>query len=419
MPEATLTPDPPTPGGSVALGTRSPAWIGSGADSVIQIFLPGVADRHVALVEREDGWWASEGRGPARINGAVLRGTVRLEDGDTLEVTPGYRYRFSNGVVQPAVASSPAPAPVKKRRRSRSARAPRTDRPWAMIAVIVTVVLVVAVTVVVMWRASRAARISAPLTDRQADEFDSLLVVAYDHVERGNTLLELGLSDVAAQEFARGVNALAVSDLRSLPQVKPRIEALEASVAAIYRERRLTVPHAYASARTSLSPEKLRAASLSVEKFAAAFAQVESAYQARFREPIFVSGRDHAEHLSLYGAGGALDLRTKTMTPSEVQFIINECKSRAIRVKDFSQDSILRRQVEAAVAAGLLDRAGTGLHLHIDRFAKQRDHWTVSNSHQQELEPGHVSHCELGAIVQALVLTAFERCVVKHGTVEA
>lgn len=379
MPEPTLAPVPPTPGGPVTLGTRSPAWIGSDADSVIQIFLPGVADRHVALVEREDGWWVSEGHGQARINGTVLRGTVRLRDGDTLEVTPGYRYQFSSGVA-PAVADAPvaAPAPVKRRRRRRSARLPGAERPWAMIGVIMAAVLVVAATAVVVWRTSRAARMSAPLTDAQADEFDSLLVVAYDHVERGNTLLELGLSDVAAQEFARGVNALAVSDLRSLPQVKPRIEALEASVAAIYRERRLTVPRAYAGARPSLSPEKLRTASLSVEQFAAAFAAVESAYQARFGEPIFVSGRDHAEHLSLYGAGGALDLRTKTMTPSEVQFVINECRSRAIRVKDFSQDSILRRQVAAAVAAGLLDRAGTGLHLHIDRFANQRDRWTVS-----------------------------------------
>jgi hypothetical protein len=377
MSEPTLTPLPPTPGRTVTLGARSPAWIGSGVDGVIQIFLPGVADRHVALVEREDGWWVSEGRGQARLNDSALHGSVRLQDGDTLEVTPGCRYQFSTGVVQPEVVPSPVPVPVKKRRR-RSAGPPRTERPWAMIAVVVTIALVVTVTVVGVWRASQAARKSAPLTDAQADEFDSLLAVAYDHVERGNTLLELGLSDVAAQEFARGVNALAVSDLRSLPQVKPRIEALEASVAAIYRDRRIAVPRAYAGAKTSLSPEKLRAASLSVEQFAAAFSQIEAAYQARFREPIFVSGRDHAEHLSLYGAGGAIDLRTKTMTPPEVQFVINECKSRAIRVKDFSQDSILRRQVDAAVAAGLLDRAGTGLHLHIDRFANKRDRWTVS-----------------------------------------
>jgi hypothetical protein len=419
MPEPTLTPVPPTPGRPVTLGTRSPAWIGGHADSVIQISLPGVADRHVALVEREDGWWASEGRGQARLSGAALRGTVRLKDGDTIEVAPGYRYQFLSGAVHTDDERPVVAAPRRKRKRRRTARPPGVGRPWAVIGVVALIVVLGLGAIFGIWRASRSEIASAPLTDAQAEEFDSLLVVAYDHVERGSTLLEMGLPDVAAQEFARGVNTLALSDLRSQPQVRPRTEALEASVAAIYRERRLTVPRAYASARTSLSPEKLRAASLSIEQFAVAFAQVESAYQSRFREPIFVSGRDHAEHLSLYGAGGALDLRTKTMTPSEVRFVINECKSRAIRVKDFSQDSILQRQVAAALAAGLLDRAGTGLHLHIDRFANKRDHWTVSNSHQQEFEPGHVSHRELGAIVQAVLLTAFEGSVVNYRTVEA
>ena len=419
MPEPALTPVLPTPGRPVTLGTRSPAWIGSSADSVIQIFLPGVADRHVALVEREDGWWASEGHGRATINGVPLRGTVHLGDGDTLEVTPGYRYQFLSGAASAVDERPVVAAPARKRKRRRPSRPPGVGRPWPLIGVVVLIVLLGLGAVFGIWRASRSETASAPLTDAQAEEFDSLLVVAYDHVERGSTLLEMGLSDVAAQEFARGVNTLALSNLRSQPQVRPRTEALEASVAAIYRERRLAVPQAYAGARSTISPDRLRAASLTVAQFTRAFTQIESAYQAQFREPIFVSGRDHAEHLSLYGAGGALDLRTKTMTPSEVQFVINECKSRAIRVKDFSRDSILQRQVAAALAAGLLDRAGTGLHLHIDRFANQRDHWTVSSSHQQELESGHVSHRELGAIVQALLLTAFERSVVKHRTIEA
>jgi hypothetical protein len=377
MPEPTLTPLPPTPGRALPLGARSPAWIGARGDSAIQVSLPGVADRHLALVEREDGWWASEGGGPATINGRRLSGTVRLSDGDTIEITPGYRYQFSSGAA--AVAVTPAaPPPSPKRRRRKAMSGPRTAKPWAMFAVIVFAAILVLATIFTAWHFTHAGTGASALTDRQADEFDSLLVIAYDHVERGSTLLEIGLPDVAAQEFARGVNTLALSDLRALPQVKPRTDALEASVAAIYRERKLTVPPAYAAARSTLSPEKLRAASLSVDQFAAAFAQVQSAFQSKFGEPIVVSGRDHAEHLTLYGSGGALDLRTKTMSPPEVQFVIAECRVRAIRVKDFSQDSILRRQVEAAVAAGLLDRAGTGLHLHIDRFAKQHDHWTVS-----------------------------------------
>ncbi len=419
MPQPALTPVLPTPGRAVALGTRSPAWIGSSADSVIQVFLPGVADRHVALVEREDGWWVSEGHGRATINGVQLHGTVHLGDGDTIEVAPGYRYQFTSGAVSAVDERPVVAAPRKKRKRRRPSQPPGVGRPWAVIGVFALIVLLGVGAVFGIWRASRNETASAQLTDAQAEEFDSLLVVAYDHVERGSTLLEMGLRDVAAQEFARGVNTLALSDLRSRPQVRPRTEALEASVAAIYRERRLAVPRAYAGARSTLSPEKLRAASLSVEQFARAFAQVESAFQAKFGESIFVSGRDHAEHLSLYGSGGALDLRTKSMTAQQVQFVVASCAARAIRVKDFSQDSILQRQVAAALAAGLLDRAGTGLHLHIDRFANHRDHWTVSYSHQQELEAGHVSHRELGAIIQALVLTPFERSVVKHRTIEA
>ena len=46
-------------------------------------------------------------------------------------------------------------------------------------------------------------------------------------------------------------------------------------------------------------------------------------------------------------------------------------------MKDFSQDSVLARQIQAAIRAGLADRAGTGVHLHIDRFANRRDAFTV------------------------------------------
>jgi hypothetical protein len=60
--------------------------------------------------------------------------------------------------------------------------------------------------------------------------------------------------------------------------------------------------------------------------------------------------------------------------------VVDACRQRGIRVKDFSQDSILQLQVAAAKRAGLLDRAGTGLHLHIDRFAGRRDRWTVTTS---------------------------------------
>jgi hypothetical protein len=53
-------------------------------------------------------------------------------------------------------------------------------------------------------------------------------------------------------------------------------------------------------------------------------------------------------------------------------------REEGIRVKDFSDDAILQAQIRSARAAGLADRAGTGLHLHVDRFPNRRDRWTVN-----------------------------------------
>jgi hypothetical protein len=101
------------------------------------------------------------------------------------------------------------------------------------------------------------------------------------------------------------------------------------------------------------------------------------AFRLRFNNSLVVTGADHAEHVSLYGRGGALDLRTRTLTADQVAFVIAACQSHGIRVKDFSRDSVLQAQIRAAQAAGLYDRAGTGNHLHIDRFPNRRDRWTV------------------------------------------
>lgn len=420
MPVPSLAPIAPTRGVPLTLGGASPVWIGSAPDAGLQLFLPGVADRHVALTEREDGWWLTPGRGVTLLNGAPLSAAQALADGDVIEVAPGYRYRFTSGAEEAAAAPLPsAPPPRARKKRQKPIGGARRSRPIAPIAIAVVAVLLVAAAAGAIWFGLfRAEKAGGVLTDEQGMQVDSLMVVAYDHVERGSTLLELGLPDVAADEFARGVNTLALSSYRNHPAVKPRIEALEASVAAIYRDRKLTVPPKYASSRTTLRPDQLRQASLSAPQFAAAFGQVASGFEARFGTAIAVTGRDHAEHLSLYGPGGALDLRSRTMTPEQLAFVVSECRSRGIRVKDFSQDSILQRQIAAATKAGLLDRAGTGLHLHIDRFANRRDSWTVS-LHLQELEPAHVGDGDFVAVPEGVVLAAVERLVVDAGAVQA
>jgi hypothetical protein len=232
---------------------------------------------------------------------------------------------------------------------------------------------------VLLWRARQVGK-PAPgeLTIEQATVLDSLLRETYDHIERGTALLSIGASAQALREFADGINILQVHPLRSHPAVAPRILALEGAVAGIYRENKLAVPSGFVAGRpagTLLSTAL--AASLTAADFRLRFEEVRSLFQGRFGQPLVVTGSDHSEHLSLYGPGGALDLRSRDLSADRIQFIIAECRLRRIRVKDFSKDSVLRAQIAAALQAGLADRASTGVHLHIDRFAGRRDRWTV------------------------------------------
>jgi hypothetical protein len=279
----------------------------------------------------------------------------------------------------PAAPAEPVVATARSKRRQRGLTT-RLPRAFVIAASVASVLVIGAVVVIVrgLTRGEDASELSA----EQTVVFDSLLAVAYEHVERGTALLEIGARAPALQEFAAGVNALKTSSLRSHPYVVPRIDALESSVAAIYREKRVDVPAEYARAAqrtpspSALFTRSLRAA-LSTTEFAARFNGVRTAFTTRFGRSLTVTGSDHAEHLSLYGRGGALDLRTRDLTREQVQFVIAECRNVGIRVKDFSQDSVLKRQIESAIRAGLADRAGTAVHLHIDRFANRRDAFTV------------------------------------------
>jgi hypothetical protein len=379
MINARLQPLAPTAGSVVALSGRSDFVIGSADEADLQVVEPGVRARHCVLEYRDERWLIADGDPTVTVNGLSLAGVTRLFDRDVIAISAAHRWEFVSGADRTVEMPVPrADRASLKRRKSDGFEQPTRPFPWRMLGLVATAVVLVGASLTAIWYGRRAADdTTAILSDRQAIQFDSLLVSAYDHLERGNSLLELGILDAAAQEFARGVNTLALSDLRQHPQVKPRIEALESSVAAMYRERRLAVPDAYAGAKSAISADRIRTAILSRDQFDDAFALVSGAFRLRFGKPIVVVGRDHAEHLTLYGKGGALDLRTMTMTAEQVAFIITQCRAFGIRVKDFSQDSILQRQVKAAIKAGLPDRAGTGLHLHIDRFADRRDRWTI------------------------------------------
>lgn len=366
MPTPSLIPLPPAQGVPLPLSGAEPVTIGTAP--------------HQAVVEPDDGGWRIRPLdAPVELNGVPVLTVNRLRDGDKLRIGAGLYFEYASGEKRTRRMASAADmiARPRKRRYGRLP-GPRWNVSFGAVGTIVVAVLLVAGAAAVVWyTVFRATKSIGGLSDREAAELDSLLIVADDHVERGGTLLELGLGDGALQEFADAVTTLDLSDLRNNPYVKPRIQALEASVAAIYRERSLAVPSNYANATSPLTAEQLKTASLSVDRFAAQFGVMEVKFKATFGHDIVVSGRDHAEHVYLYGKGGALDLSIKNMNPTEVRFLINESHARQIRIKDFSQDSILRRQVANAIKAGMRFEAGTGLHVHIDRFANRRDRWTT------------------------------------------
>ena len=375
-----LKPVLPTAGDAISLTGRAHLVMGSAPTSDVHLEGDGIAARHAVLENVQGRWLVADAAATLRVNGMPIQSATRLFDRDIIELSAQHRWEFVSGEARtrelPLQLAVPAPA---RRRRNVEFEKPERPFPWkALFMFVFACVLFGAAYAVIRFGPRTADSALAVLSDQQAARFDSLLIVAYDHLERANSLLELGIQDEAAQEFARGINTLALSPLRNHPQVKPRIAALENSVAAIYRSRRLAVPDAYANARIGMSADQMRAASLTREQFAYTFDLVAAAFRLRYHTNIIVVGRDHPEHLALYGPGGALDLRSKIMTNEQVAFVVIQCHSYGIRVKDFSQDSILQRQVRAAINAGLSDRAGTGLHLHIDRFADRRDRWTVS-----------------------------------------
>lgn len=382
----TLVTEPPLPPAQFPLRGAT-LRIGSAADAPIRIDHPLVELRHAMLLEREDGWWIAASGDRVHVNGVPLQGEQRLRHGDRLLLGAGAVLRFDSGVVDTPVKKLTATKPVLARKRRRW-RVPRLGMPsfkWRSAAPFIAILFVFAVAGGFAWFAWRTwgtrpvdVAVVAPLTVPQATQFDSLLTIAYDHIERGQVLVEYGANSAALDEFASGIAAITTSALRNVPYVRERVEALRASVADIYRSRNLSVPGTYASARrtVSLATSGLRAA-LTVEQFAAGFAAVQALFATRYGSSLFVTGSDHPEHLSLYGAGGAIDVRSTTLRPEQVQFVVDAARTKGIRVKDFSQDAILRAQIAAAMKAGLAGRAGTGLHLHIDRFANRRDAYTV------------------------------------------
>lgn len=404
-----IAPVAPQSGGPVPI-TGSPFWIGAATDAGLPLFLPGVAARHLAVIERADGLYLLPQRGVVpspTLNGEPIDGTRRLHDGDVVGLLPGVAYRIELApapVARPAApvaAPMPTPTPALteprvgfwlrirrtwRRWRDRARRTgPRGGTRWLGWALGVTATLLIVGAGVLVWRAvfPSESGVPAALSEADARAYDAVAAQAEDHIERGSTLLEIGLPDPALREFGAAVTTLESTPLRSNPWVRPRIDALEAGIAAIYRERRVAVPTRFARAAAPARPTNgapvplAREARLSTTEFSTHLEQVRSAFSARFGRELVVTGRDHAEHVALYGPGGAADLRVRDLPPDQVQFVVAQLRTAGMRVKDFSTDAVLQAQVASARAAGLADRASTGLHLHTDRFVDRVDRWTV------------------------------------------
>lgn len=387
-PAPRLVPVPPTPGPEVPVA-QTPFWIGAARDSALPVFLPGVAARHVALVEREDGFWVTPVRAVEprpELNGVALLDPVRLRHGDVLRVAPGAAFRFEHprpaaAPVRPTRAAPPPPPAVPPPPRARGkAKRVRSFRIRGTHVAIALSLLLLAGAGTVFVLALRRPPAVQPLSEADAREYDRLVALSYEHMERGATLLDLGIPDEALREFARAVRVLETSRLRENAWIRPQIATLERTIAAIYREKRVAVPAGYRDAPRAAAappPRPALGSSLSAPEFARRFEAVQGRFQARFGRRIVVTGRDHAEHLSLYGTGGAMDLRVRDLSREQIEFAVQALRAEGIRVKDFSTDAVLQAQVASARRAGLADRAGTGLHLHIDRFVSRRDRWTV------------------------------------------
>ena len=83
----------------------------------------------------------------------------------------------------------------------------------------------------------------------------------------------------------------------------------------------------------------------------AAVDEVRSAYAQAYRDSLVVTGRDHPEHLSLYGARSAMDIRVRGLRPDQVQFLVKGFSDRRIRVKDFSSEAGATRVRPGSIAS--------------------------------------------------------------------
>ena len=374
---------------------RSPLWIGSSSSSGLRIYLPGVAERHASISERQDGYYLSPfGAATAvRLNGELVTAATKLPDGAVVELGPSARYEFVTGEtrVKPVI-EAPEPEyevplePGRKRRwwqRRRRVRSPRSRTPWGLLiagAVVLVGLGYLTVTTIQRVRSVAGEADSIPtLSELDQQTFDSLMVEATTRFERAATLLEFGANKEAADQLAEALVLLKSSTISDNKWFIPAINLFNNAAIELYQSNGQSRPSGMQKVKNSFKNLSVALGSkLTPELFALAVDGAQLAYRARFQRTFEITGRDHPEHLSLYGPGSAFDVRTRDLPADQVQFLVQAFGQRGIRVKDFSLDAVLAAQIQAAIKRGVPDRAGTGKHLHIDRFRDRRDKYTVT-----------------------------------------
>ena len=172
-----LVPVAPTQGAPRSIA-MTPFWIGSSPDSALPLQLPGVAPRHVALMEREDGFYLApvSGRAPrAAAQRPPRSGPTRMENGDTVQIVPGVVWRLETGEPLPVeeepeedVFEGVARRSGKKKKKRRAWRGGghgRTIAVWT--AVLAVVALLVVAGIVVYNGATKRIAGDAPFRQRR------------------------------------------------------------------------------------------------------------------------------------------------------------------------------------------------------------------------------------------------------------
>lgn len=370
---------------------ESPFWIGASNEVNLPLFLPGIERRHAALARRADGYWfvpQPSAMAPT-VNGRRQTESCILKDGDVIELLPGVGYRFEEeapSASQPTKRSSQTFSPTQEVKESAHRR--RTGWPLARLrrdAAMFWSATVVAATFVVtggiaVFRSTRESERHRPLSSIDAEYYDALVRESGDHVERGAELLQLGLVDAALREFGQAVQALESSRLQSNPWARPQFDAIRAGIQATYEKNRLVVPRRFLGPRSAVPSGRalMLGARLTPQEFRSAVAKVRQQFRSRFAKDIVITGESTNVHVSLYGTGGAIDVRSRDLTAEQVASLVTSARALGIRVKDFSRDSVVLMQIAATRKAGVPERAATGVHLHLDRFADRRDRWTTS-----------------------------------------